>query len=82
MAFSAAQEQWVSTSGDLLQVTIEPNTSKKCLEVTWRNAKHVATLKADVEDMTFEIIATITGEEDGELHTFRCIISHHISSFD
>ncbi|CAL8469192.1 g8733 [Coccomyxa elongata] len=53
------------------KVTIEQGTDKHCLEVTWKNAKHLATLKADVVDMTFEIIATLHGEENGDLHTFR-----------
>lgn len=58
-----------------LQVTIEQGTDKHCLEVTWKNAKHLATLKADVVDMTFEIIATLHGEENGTLHTFRSVPS-------
>jgi hypothetical protein len=56
----------------LTQVEIREGTGKQCLEVTWENAGHVATLRADVQDMTFEVIATKQDEEDGKLHTYRC----------
>ncbi|EIE21097.1 sucrose phosphorylase [Coccomyxa subellipsoidea C-169] len=52
-------------------VTISQDTDSHCLEVTWKNGKHSATLHADVVDMSFEIIATLEGEKTGELHTFK-----------
>ncbi len=59
----------IATGG--VQVTISQDTDSHCLEVTWKNGKHSATLHADVVDMSFEIIATLEGEKTGELHTFK-----------
>ena len=53
------------------QISVVDGGDKHCLEITWKNAKHKATLKADVEDMSFDIIATQPDEEDNELHTYR-----------
>lgn len=60
------------------QISIDDGGDKHKLEVTWTNVKHKATLKADVEDMSFDIIATQADESDTELHTYRyaCILSH------
>ena len=55
------------------QVSIVDGSHEHLLEVNWTNAKHKATLKADVEDMSFDIIATQPDEEDNELHTYRYI---------
>ena len=57
----------------VVQVSIAEGTDKHCLEVTWKNANHMATLRAEVEDMTFEVIATKQDEENGDLFTFRSV---------
>lgn len=62
-----------------VQVTIHQDSDKHCLEVTWKNAKHEATLRADVVDMSFEIIATLEGEKTGDLHSFKCASNDHLS---
>ena len=54
-----------------MQISIADGSDKHFLEVTWTNGQHKATLKADVEDMNFDIIATQPNEEDNELHTYR-----------
>ncbi|CAL5229827.1 g13231 [Coccomyxa viridis] len=53
------------------KISIVDGSSKHRLEVTWTNGQHKATLKADVDDMSFDIIATQPNEEDNELHTYR-----------
>ena len=55
----------------LMQISVADGSDKHHLEVTWTNGQHKATLKADVEEMNFDIIATQPNEEDSELHTFR-----------
>lgn len=54
-----------------MQISVADGSDKHHLEVTWTNGQHKATLKADVEEMNFDIIATQPNEEDSELHTFR-----------
>ena len=56
-----------------MQISIVDGCTKHRLEVTWTNGQHKATLKADVDDMSFDIIATQPNEEDNELHTYRYI---------
>lgn len=65
----------------LTQVTIKEDSDKHSLEVMWKNAAHVATLKANVEDMTFEVIATKEDEEDGGLYAYRCFSSFKLRSY-
>ena len=55
----------------LLQISIVDGSDKHFLEVTWTNGQHKATLKADVEEMSFDVIATQPDEEGNELHTYR-----------
>ena len=63
--------------GFFLQISIVDGSSKHRLEVTWTNGQHKATLKADVEDMSFDIIATQPAEDNNELHTYRCVSCLH-----
>lgn len=58
------------------QVKIAEGLPKEQLEVKWKNGPHKATLRADLEDMTFEIVAT-DEKEVGELHSFKCGPASH-----
>ena len=55
------------------QVKIAEGLPKERLDVTWKNGRHKATLRADLTDMSFEIIATRDGDDhEGDLHSFKC----------
>ncbi len=67
------------------QVKNAEGLPKERLDVTWKNGRHKATLRADLTDMSFEIIATRDGDDhEGDLHSFKCALLlpfHHISAF-
>lgn len=53
----------------MLQVTVADCNDGHILEVTWQKEQHKATLKADLQGMSFEILATRGGKQQDETKT-------------
>ena len=53
-----------------LQVTVVEGLDPHLLEVTWQKGQHKATLKADLQGMSFEVLAT-QGETCDDMKTIQ-----------
>ena len=61
----------------ILQVTVVEGGDAHLLEVTWEKDYHKATLKADLQGMSFEILAT-RGKKQEDMKT----IQYNLGSID
>ena len=53
-----------------MQISVNKDQPKSCLDVSWRKDRHLARLVADMETKVFHVYCTRTAE-DGELHCVR-----------